>query len=103
MDRNPAEFAGTVIITWPQPRNGAIPGWAITLTDAQTGAPINTVTEFTGHVHAGASDIVWVDLTMFTGADGEPLLDSRTPVLAQGTGTGTFPFLVTEMRVASGG
>jgi hypothetical protein len=54
-------------------------------------------------MHADAGGLVTADLTLFTGEDGQPILDlgEATFVLDdQGeVRTGVFPFLVAEMRV----
>lgn len=107
MCEQPAAFAGTVVITWPEPssRGGVLAGWQVCITDPVTGALITTVSEVDAHLHATASGLVWADLTMFAGRDGKPLLEGD-PILEPGPDggeilTGTFPFLVTGMRVAS--
>jgi hypothetical protein len=102
----PQEFAGSVTITWPQPRSGSLHGWAITITDTVTGKPVSTVSGITVHLHADAGGIAWAELDMFADEDGKPILDSADPRrhnLAMRDGeiiTGAFPFLVSEMRVA---
>lgn len=97
MPEPPQEFAGTIIITWPQPRGGVLQGWAISLADAVTGEPIQTVTAFSVVLHAEAGDLVWAECEMFATLDGKPAYEAPEmgpPLL------GTFPFLVAEMRVA---
>ena len=99
LDKRPRQFAGTIIIEWPQPRSGVLNGWAISLIDELTGKPIHTVTSFKVHLHADAENVVWADLEMFATPDGKPAYEAPAmgpPVLA------TFPFLVAEMRVADG-
>jgi len=100
----PAQFDGTVAVTWPRPRGGAVHGWEVGLTDAATGEPVTTVTGFTARIHAAAFGLVWAELTMFADGDGRPLLAGHpVPDPDGGEGgvlTGTFAFLVTEMRVA---
>jgi len=104
MAERPSRFDGTMTVTWPRPRGGAVPAWAVSLADAATGEAITTVTGFTTRIHAVAGDVVWAEVTMFADGDGRPLLSGR-PVLApladrDAVKTGTFAFLVTEMRVA---
>jgi len=104
MAERPSQFDGTMIVTWPRPRAGMVHGWDVSLADAATGDPITTVTGFTTRIHAVAGDLVWAEVTMFADAEGRPLLSGR-PVLDPGPEggeilTGTFAFLVTEMRAA---
>lgn len=101
MSESPHEFAGTIIITWPQSRGGVLPGWAITLTDEVTGGPIRTVTALRVVLNAAADELVWAECEMFADADGKPILNGEPLVAPEGMPlTGTFPFLVSEMRVA---
>jgi len=95
---------GEIGIEWPRATFGAgwaVPGWR--LSPFNTDGPINTISRIT--LHADALSIVWAEVTMFVGEDGRPLYrsdriqrlrldDDGKPV------TGTFRFLVTEMRVA---
>ena len=114
---------GSVIIEWPsagsRPPQGVgtrLPGWGCSITDAETGKPILTVLKLA--VHADAQGFVTCELTMFADLDGNPLLElerrDRYPVMPGHIGshvvypdeeggirTGTFPFLVAEMRVRS--
>lgn len=101
MDKSPHDFAGNIVITWLQPSSsGILPGWGITLTDAVTGEPIQTVTAFRVVLHANAQDLVWAECDMFATPDGKPAYEAPAmgPPLI-----GTFPFLVKEMRVAGAG
>lgn len=105
MSKRPEQFAGTVIITWPQPRGGAMHGWAVSITDPATGQPINTVTSMDVHLHADAQDIIWAGCRMFADGEGQPILDGEPQMVAGEDGTeevryGMFPFIVQEMRVA---
>lgn len=97
------DFAGTVIITWPRRKPGpakVLAGWGTALSDPVTGEPITTVTAIEMHLHNTAQDLIWAELTMFAGEDGKPIYGG-TPVLRAGEVIyGTFPFLVSEMRVA---
>jgi hypothetical protein len=72
-------------------------GWKVTVTDAVTRRRITTATGIS--VRVSPESLVTADLTVFTDADGEPVLDGQ-PVMDGGEiRTGTFTFLVTEMRV----
>lgn len=108
MPDSPPQFAGSIIITWPRPSPaGSLHGWAITLTNAATGAEIRTVTAFQVILHAAADDLVWADLDMLADGEGAPIygedengLPPRLHIVDGEPVRGTFPFLVTEMRVA---
>lgn len=101
MDKSPHEFAGNIIITWPQPSPaGSLHGMGITLTDAETGEDIQTVTALRVVLHADAQDLVWAELEMFTDADGKPAYSHPLHTVDGEPVRGTFPFLVSEMRVA---
>jgi hypothetical protein len=118
-EKEPA-WRGSVIIEWPPVppyrRRGAtlLPGWGCAIFDAETGRQILTVTGL--GVRADAKGFVTCELTMFAGPDGNPLLElerrEQHPVMPGHIGshavypdddggirTGTFPFLVAEMRV----
>ena len=104
MSKSPPEFAGSIIITWPQPsRAGILHGMGVTLTDAETGQDIQTVTALRVVLHADAQDLVWAALEMFAGADGKPAYSHPLHIVDGEPARGTFPFLVTEMRVAEAG
>jgi hypothetical protein len=100
-------YRGVVIIEWPAAHGASpyssLPGWQATVTDALTGKRIVTCTGIA--VYAGPDALVTADLTLIAGADGEPVLepdaDGTVTVEPDGEGvlTGTFPFLVAEMRV----
>jgi hypothetical protein len=97
-----AAYRGVIIIEWPPP-HGASPyssmtGWNVSVTDALTGKPITTCTGIAVNVDVEA--LVTASLTMLADAFGEPLLDGRPVPDGDGFLTGTFPFLVSEMRVA---
>jgi hypothetical protein len=106
----PAEFAGAIGIEWPAGDIAAmriLPGYRVAPYDAD--GPITTVESFTLIAHASATGIIWAEVTLFTDAAGRPVLrddpdrpaGERVPWLT-GDGelrTGTFPFLVTSMRV----
>lgn len=101
MAERPDQFAGIVVITWPQPQGTALHGWAVTITDAATGQPVRTVTSMEVHLHAAAEDVIWAECEIFADTDGAPILDGEPIVDTEGAPlTATFPFLVTEMRVA---
>lgn len=94
-------YRGVVAIEWPAPVGGSIYacmiGQGVRVTDAATGKRIATCLNVTVHADPGA--LVTADLTMFADEDGEPVLEGE-PVLGDGEIlTGTFPFVVSEMRV----
>jgi hypothetical protein len=102
-----ARYRGVIAIEWPAPARpgpyGAMAGRKVTVTDLVTGKPIMTCSGADVTVHAAANELVTADLTLFAGADGEPLLDGE-PVLDEDRSewvSGVFPFLVGEMRVAA--
>lgn len=110
-------FEGVIIIEWGQPRPGhpgqPLAGWKTAIFDALNGKPITTVSKI--EIHVPANGLVTADLTMFTDRDGKPLMElERRPKpgggwaqvvhlrdgdMSKGIATGTFPFLVSEMRV----
>jgi hypothetical protein len=93
---------GEIGIEWPphaQRTRWAIAGWGVAPFNAE--GFITTISEIT--LHAKASGIIWAEVAMFTDEAGQPIY--RTPAklhLAEDGRpvTGTFRFLVTEMRVA---
>jgi hypothetical protein len=98
----PGQYRGVIIIGWPASANAGSPYASMVarkteIADALTGKPIRTCTGFT--VHGDMDALVTADLTLLADADGEPLLEGK-PVLKDGEViTGTFPFIVSEMRV----
>jgi hypothetical protein len=94
---------GEIGIEWPVHARGtrwAIAGWGVAPFNAD--GPVTTISEIT--LHAKASGIIWAEVVMFTDEDGQPIY--RTPAkLHLGEDgkpvTGTFRFLVTEMRIAA--
>lgn len=95
---------GAVIIEWPTPRGvGAIAGNMVSVYDALTGGeagpkPITTVSGIS--LRVSMDEIVTADLTMFADPDGNPVYDVRQGHIGDGEIiTGTFPFVVAEMRV----
>lgn len=93
---------GEIGITWPAATGRPVNGWACAPFNAD--GPVNTILEFT--LHAKASGLVWLEATMFADEDGKPVLRTppgpvaQLPVRDGEIITGTFRFLVTEMRVA---
>lgn len=93
---------GEIGIEWPVHAQGtrwAIAGWGVSPFNAD--GPVTTISEVT--LHAKASGILWAEVVMFTDEDGQPIY--RTPAkLHPGEDgkpvTGTFRFVVTEMRIA---
>lgn len=100
-------FDGEIGIEWPPGRPNS--GWALIGALAapfNADGPITTITEFT--LHAKATDLIWATVTMFADEDGQPVyrtsLDRKLHLGEDGKPvTGTFRFLVTEMRVAASG
>jgi hypothetical protein len=97
-------YYGRVIIEWPAPgRSPALPGWGCSIFDADTGEPIVTVTRLKmPSVTVDAQDVITADLTMLADEDGMPVLGKVPQFIDIKDGeipSGTFPFLVTEMRV----
>jgi len=76
-------------------------GRGVKISDAVSGKLITTCSEITVHADAGA--LVTADLTLFADEDGEPLLEGKPVQGGEGFLTGTFPFVVSEMRVRSKG
>ena len=99
----PEDFDGKVIITWPPKREAVegLPGWRITITDAESGEQINSVVRF-GLVYADATDLIWTEAVALVDAEGHLLRDGAVPVTGEdgGVEAAVFRFLVTEMRVA---
>lgn len=103
----PAQYRGAVILEWPKPAPagvGALIGRLTAVydpfTDSEPGPkPITTVTGIT--VRVTMDEIVTADLTMFADEDGNPLYDGMPCIRDGEVITGTFPFIVTEMRVRS--
>jgi hypothetical protein len=94
-------YRGLVSIEWPAPA-GSSPyacmlGRGVKLSDAVTGKLITTCSDITVYADAGA--LVTADLILFADEDGEPLLDGKPVLDGEGFRTGTFPFVVAEMRV----
>lgn len=109
VDEQP-EIVGHIVITWPKPV-GRFPGILVSnqvaITNADTGQPILTVTEFTTfNVHTKAGYIVVAELATFADADGRPILDGseineRLVVADNGDiATTTSWWNVAEMRIA---
>jgi hypothetical protein len=93
-------FAGHLIITWPKNNRSCVPGWGVAVTNAITDQPIVSALDL--KVSVNVQSAVTAEMTMFTDADGNPLLGSPvTPVLTEdgeNFHTGRFLWLVTEMR-----
>ena len=104
-DGMPAEFAGEIGIEWPAAdftAARAMPGWKVSVYD--DGGPVTTVTSASVVAHTSADGVIWAEVTMFADEDGRPvphLPPGRRPYIRDGEYvTGTFPFLVTGMRMA---
>lgn len=94
-------YRGVIVIEWPPPFGAspysAMTGHKVEITDALTGKPVITCLRATIAVDMEA--IVTADLTMFADENGEPLFEGM-PVMRDGEPlTGTFPFVVVEMKV----
>lgn len=99
---------GAVIIEWPAPPkpDRILPGWGCKIFDAESGEQVTTVTELlvpAGCVTARPERFITADLTMFADDDGKPVpCGCAVPLDENGKiRTGTFRFLVAEMRVGS--
>lgn len=94
-------YRGVVIIEWPAPYGtgpySAMHGGGAAITDAVTGALLTTVSRAV--ITASPQNLVTAELTMLADADGEPIPDGLPVVEGGEIRTGTFTFLVTEMRV----
>ena len=90
-----------VIIEWPKKERGvALPGWGISITDAETGEPVNTVNKMAVTLLADAEDIIRADLTMFADEDGSPVTSASRAYLKDGEVImRPFRAIVSEMRV----
>lgn len=97
------QYRGVIVIEWPPPGGGpysAMAGWpVVVITDAATGRPVTTCSHADITVHADVSQLVTADLTLFTDADGEPILDGEPALDGKEVRTGVFPFLVAGMKV----
>lgn len=98
-----AQYRGVIRIEWPAACNpgpyGSMVGSLLSVFDAMSGKQILTCVKAV--IHADMDALVTADLTLFTDADGEPILDGE-PVQDEDRTeirTGVFPFLVGEMRV----
>lgn len=94
-------YQGHIGIEWPPARPGSsliLPGWGCQVWDALSGQKITTVTGLA--VHATANGLVTADVTMYADPDGQPVYSPFKAWQVDGEMiTGTFPFLVAEMRV----
>jgi hypothetical protein len=120
-DEDGPVYYGHVIIEWPAPLKPgevrALTGWRCAILNAATGKPVTTVEKiFVPPVTAAAQAFITCELTMLADDKGMPLLElERVPdpqgrpghigherIYVDDDGrirTGTFPFLVAEMRV----
>ena len=106
----PAEFAGTIGIQWPAVPPGANPAWPVVLPAYLTAfydddGFVPTVTRFA--LHGDATGLLWAELTMLADEDGKPVLHTGKgyePAAVHGgeIAMGTFPFLITSMKVQGG-
>lgn len=98
MTDRPTAFEGSVTLVWPPPAPEGLRGCLLSLLIGEK--PLRTVTALS--LHADIDDYVWAELTMWVDADGHPLYggDGEPLIGDGGVVTGTFPFLVAEMRVA---
>jgi hypothetical protein len=99
MARTENEYAGRVVITWPQTRGGMILGHTVALIDADSGELLVGVQDLT--VIADLNGPIVAEMTMYTDADGQPLRIGMTLVRDGDTWrTGRFRWLVAEMHTA---
>jgi hypothetical protein len=103
-ETEPQPFDGFLGIEWPAASpecDRPLIGWKVTPFNAD--GPITTITEFT--IHATATDLVWAEATMFADEEARPVYSvppgGKLHTDDEGIVTGTFRFLVTEMRVAA--
>jgi hypothetical protein len=100
MARTENEYAGRVIITWPQSPDSLIHGAVVKLTDADNGQPILSALDLT--VTVKPDSYIVAEMTMLTGEDGQPLAAGMTPTREGDTiRTGQFRWIVAEMRTAA--
>jgi hypothetical protein len=102
----PAKLDRKVIITWPASRNGALRPACVTITDAETGEPISTVSKAVLEVHLDAdTSLTWAAVKAFANPDGTLLADTSAKLISTepdgSVRTRVFAFEVTEMRVAA--
>jgi hypothetical protein len=110
-------YYGRVIIEWPEPPERkwhSLVGWRCAVLDAETGKPVITVSKITlPAITADARGWITCELTMFADDDGMPVLSpgeypgrpGSVKIYMDGDGnvrTGTFTFIVAEMRVRPG-
>jgi hypothetical protein len=100
------DIEGSVTIEWPaKAPSGVIPGWGVSIYDAVTGKQVTTASHADIVIHADAQDVVTADLTLFCDEAGNPVFGAGFPAGVvhvrpdEGIATGTFTFLVTEMRI----
>ncbi|MGC1584078.1 MAG: hypothetical protein WA766_21530 [Candidatus Acidiferrales bacterium] len=99
-DFTPDEFAAEVIIVWPQPASGSLPGGQAAILDSATGQMITSVIQL--EVRCSASGIIWARARMFAAADGTMLRSGSPRAGPDGTvALGTYALHVTEMRLAT--
>lgn len=93
-----------VIIEWPpKERAPRLPGWGVSITDAVTGEPVNTVTRVAATLLVDAQDVIMADLTMFADEDGNPVTSGAKVYIRDGEVIfRTFRAVVSEMRVRPG-
>jgi hypothetical protein len=96
-------YRGVIVIEWPAAAGtgpyACMIGAKVAISDAVTGKPVVTCSSADITVHADANALVTADLTLFADEDGEPVLDGEPVPDGEGSRTGTFPFVVAEMRV----
>jgi hypothetical protein len=98
-DEEHRAFHGRVIIEWPPPRNGILASWGCAIYDAETGKLVTTASKVM--VTADVQDLITCNLVMFADEDGNPVFDGKPRFRDDRIITGTFPFIVAEMRVRS--
>ena len=84
-----------LIIEWPAPRNGILPGWGVSLYDADTGAQIMTAVRLT----VDPGDLIRATATVLADEAGNPVPHDRPAEAGDGIRTVDVEFEVAEMRV----
>lgn len=95
---DPPPHGDRVIIEWPPPREHGMPGWGVSLFDADTGKQIMTALRVT----IDPQDVIKAIATVFADEDGNPVYDREPVITEDGTGIRmvNVELTVTGMRIA---